>query len=159
MKALILPCGQTALVDDEDFERVSTEKWHVNHGYVVRRVRHSDGTKTALYMHREVMGEFEGFDIDHADGNKLNNTRANLRLATRTDNNANSKPRAGCSSVYKGVAWLKGCKRWMAYIRKSGKRTYLGYFTDEIEAAKAYNRAAIEMFGEFARPNHIPSPA
>jgi hypothetical protein len=155
MKRLALKCGLVVLLDDEDFEAVSRFGWHVSHnGYAIRRERLPDGRKRVIYMHCEIFGAAPE-DIDHADGSKLNNCRANLRPASRTMNNANSKPRVGCSSPFKGVAWVKSCKRWWAYINRDGKRKPLGYFSDEIEAAKAYNTAAINLFGEFARLNPV----
>ena len=85
-------------------------------------------------MHKVIFGDSGKFDVDHIDGNKLNNCQSNLRLATRSLNNANSKPRIGCSSKYKGVAWIKSYKKWWAYIGLNGKRTSLGYFDDEAAA-------------------------
>lgn len=106
-------------------------------------------------MHSVIFGDVGALDIDHRDGNKLNNCRSNLRAADRTMNNANSRPRVGCSSQFKGVAWLKSIGKWWAYINKGGKRISLGYFLVEVEAARAYNAAASSLFGEFARQNVI----
>lgn len=154
MKQMKLSNGSIVLLDDGDFANISKRKWHVSHnGYAIRRIELPSGTKKLVYMHKEIFGDSGNFDIDHIDGNKLNNCRANLRLATRSFNNANSKPRVGCSSKYKGVAWVKNCRKWWAYINLHGKRTSLGYFNDETEAAMAYDAAAIDMFGEFARTN------
>ncbi|WP_432734726.1 HNH endonuclease [Ralstonia solanacearum] len=157
MKLLIIDCGRhVALVDDDMYEELASYKWRVSHnGYAFRHPR-VDGTKQQMiYMHKVIMGDRPGYDIDHADGNKLNNVRDNLRFASRSQNNMNARPREGCSSQFKGVAWLRGCKRWWAYINKDGKRTSLGYFIDETDAARAYNAAAKNLFGEFARLNTI----
>lgn len=152
----LIPVGKDAfaLVDDEDFEAVSALAWHLTEsGYAVWRGR-EHGRKKTLRMHRLILGDVKG-DVDHIDGNKLNNQRSNLRPATRTQNNGNCRPRSGCSSRYKGVAWVRNYGKWWAYINLNGKRKNLGYFDDEMDAARAYNAAAIQVFGEFARPNSI----
>ena len=109
-------------------------------------------------MHRLVMAAVSGQSVDHIDGNGLNNQRANLRLATQSQNLANSSGRPH-SSKYKGVFWSKDeryKRRWWARIKKNGKSTHLGIFATEEEAAAAYNQAAIEMFGDFSRINVLP---
>lgn len=104
-------------------------------------------------MHRMILDAKPGQLIDHKDGDGLNNTRANLRIATPSNNNQNSKPQKGGSSAYKGVSWFKRYKKWQVIITVNGRNKSLGYFIHEIEAAKAYDEAAIREFGEFARPN------
>lgn len=154
MKEITLKCGAVVFVDDGDHELVAAHNWHVSHnGYAVRRVRKPDGTKPIIYMHREIFGMTAG-DIDHADGNRLNNTRSNLRDATRTQNNANSRMRGG-SSQFKGVCWHRQIRRWIAYISFGGKRKHIGTFRQERAAAEAYNEAAKKLFGEFARLNPV----
>jgi hypothetical protein len=108
----------------------------------------------ATLLHRLIMG-FGPSDprVDHIDGDGLNNRRSNLREATQGQNNANQRPQVGKSSRYKGVSWFKPAKMWRAYIKVGGVISWLGYFHDEKEAAKAYDEAAVEAWGEFARPN------
>jgi len=89
--------------------------------------------------------------IDHVDGNRQNNTLLNLRWATSEQNNSNRKKRENTSSIYKGVSFKKNIGKWAAQI----KRVHLGYFEDEIEAAKVYNQKAVETFGEYAKLNEI----
>ena len=157
MKLIAVSGGHFAKVDDADFERLSQLTWHLSDsGYAIRRVGPRAGPKVTVRMHLVVFGANIELDVDHRDGDKLNCQRENLRAATRTLNNANSRPRVGCSSRFKGVAWVKGYGRWWAYINRDGKRKNLGYFDDEIEAALAYNAAAPALFGEFARINVIP---
>ena len=108
-------------------------------------------------MHRAILNAPKGLLVDHIDGNGLNNRKSNLRLCTFAQNAHNSRPRRNSSSRYKGVCWHKLKKKWTVSIYKGGKRTYLGYYDDEIEAALAYDRKAEELFGEFAYlnfPNH-----
>ena len=94
-------------------------------------------------------------EIDHIDGDKSNNHPANLRAATRSQNSANKLSHQGSSSKYLGVHWIASTSKWRARISKDGKSKCLGLFTDEKEAAKAYNKAAPEMHGEFANLNKI----
>jgi len=92
-------------------------------------------------------------EVDHVDGNPMNNYLSNLRWATRGENQRNCKSRSGSSSKYLGITWHKRDNKWQAQIKIEGKRKHLGYFTDEVEAAKVYDAAAREHNGEFARPN------
>lgn len=95
--------------------------------------------------------------IDHIDKNKLNNKIENLRECKKKCFNAvNSFVRSDSSSNFKGVAWHKSSKKWQSSVFKDGKRHYLGLFIDPVEAAKAYNKKAQELFGEFAHLNKIP---
>lgn len=93
--------------------------------------------------------------IDHIDGNKSNNAICNLRLADKSKNGFNRKKTPVFSSIFKGVVWSKKYQKWEAKINAGGKRHYLGYFHCEHEAAHAYNKAAIELHGEYARLNPI----
>ena len=91
--------------------------------------------------------------VDHIDGDKLNNHWENLRWATYSENNRNRAKRANATSSYYGVSWSKQSNKWTAQIEIEGKRTNLGFYTDEKEAAQAFNKSAIEHYGEFARLN------
>ena len=91
--------------------------------------------------------------VDHIDHDKANNQMTNLRWATLSENQGNQQLQANTSSKYKGVSWHKRIKRWNAKIMHKGKRIHLGYFDDDIDAAKAYNAKAIELFGEYAYLN------
>lgn len=92
----------------------------------------------------------DGFDVDHINGNRDDNTAANLRLATRSQNIANSKISARNTSGVKGVTWSKRERKWMTQIRVEGKRIGLGYYHHIDDAAKAYREAAVRYFGQFA---------
>ena len=98
--------------------------------------------------------------LDHIDGNPANNNITNLRAATFSQNQRNRKKGKfykgkPTSSIYKGVTWDKGAKKWMVQIMINDKNKYCGYFDSEIEAAKTYDKAAIEAFGEFAKINEV----
>lgn len=92
-------------------------------------------------------------DIDHINKIKTDNRVINLRDVSRSQNNMNGKSAKGATSKYLGVSWSANAGKWVAQITKNYQHKYIGCFSCEIEAAKAYDRAAIEMFGEHARPN------
>lgn len=141
--------GRFALVNDADAELVRRYNWYAkvsgNSIYACARV---NGRLTR--MHVLIMGRR---GIDHKDTNGLNNQRSNLRPATRPQNGANARPRIGGSSSYKGVSWCRNRGKWQAHIRVAGRSRGLGYFTDEVAAAKAYDTAAREAWGDFSRTN------
>lgn len=104
------------------------------------------------FLHRVLLGE-PPCEVDHRNGNGLDNRRSNLRLATHAQNLANTRPRIGTSSRFKGVSWFRSKRRWEAYICVERQKRRLGYFHDEEAAARAYDAAALEAWGEFALTN------
>jgi len=159
MAQIKLTQGKYALVDDEDFEQLNKYKWyacanHVGDFYAIRNSKTVNGKRHAIAMHREILGLHynDGKQGDHKNHNTLDNRHRNLRIATRNQNMHNSKSSVG-TSKYKGVAWVQRDKKWGAYIRLNGKNKSLGYYTDEIKAAKAYDKAAKKLFSEFAFTN------
>ena len=158
MKRIKLTQGQFALVDNEDFAKVSGYKWyavkHRNTFYALTSIR--KGNKiTSLKMHRLILGlrRCDGKITDHRDRNGLNNQKANLRLCTNQQNGQNKRPQKGGTSKYKGVYWHKPREKWCGKVATNGKNQHLGYFVGEAEAAKAYDKKAKELFGEFAYLN------
>ena len=143
------------LVDDKDFEMLSKHKWHIlqqkHTSYAITHIKRN-GKQTTLRMHRLVMGEPQGMQVDHIDGDGLNNQRFNLRACTNKQNSMNQRSTYG-SSRYKGVSWNKANSKWQAHIQKDGKLRRLGYYGSETEAAKAYDEGARKHFGEFAYLN------
>lgn len=147
--------GQVAIIDDEDWPIVKEYKWHTNKiadiYYAASTIRKESGKQTVLFMHRLLMGEPKML-IDHKNGDGLDNRKENLRVASCKQNAMNQKSNGGASK-YKGVTFHKRDKYWQASIVIDGSLKYLGSFKNEEEAAKAYNKAAVEHFGEFARLN------
>ncbi len=157
-KKIPLTQGQVALVDDEDFERLNQHKWCACKGhntfYAARNTPPQNGKRRKVYMHRDILGLPEGVQTDHRYGRGLDNRRANLRPATNQQNHFNLCSQSkNKTSKYKGVSWHKGTQKWRAQIQYNGKVIYLGLFDNEIEAAKAYDCKAREMFGQFALLN------
>jgi hypothetical protein len=148
VKRIPLGDGQYAYVDAADYEWLSKYNWRLQNGYAARR----DKTRTT-YMHNEIMKPPQGMMVDHANHNKLDNTRANLRNCTRQENTQNNRKHMGSSSRFKGVGYNTQRGKWFSKIYFEGQRVWLGYFEDEAEAGQAYDRAAVERFGEFACVN------
>jgi hypothetical protein len=122
--------------------------------YAKTAVRKENGAQTTLYMQQFIFPEAE--EIDHKDGDGLNNRRENLRPATHSQNMSNRKKfknKAFKSSKFLGVHWREEVKKFRAYITLNRKRLNIGHFEDEIEAAKKYDEKAKEIFGDFARLN------
>lgn len=152
--------GQFAIVDAADFEWLNQWKWTANWNqhasrFYATRWQGTRKAKKLIQMHRLLMGcdIGDGIKIDHANRDSLDNTRKNLRKCTDQQNQGNTAKAQGCSSVFKGVSKMKSGK-WRASIRLlDGKTKHLGVFLVEAEAAKAYDAAAIEKYGEFALIN------
>jgi len=104
-------------------------------------------------MHHDVLKVGSNTQLDHRNGNGLDNRRRNLRRATPQQNSRNQKKRTGCTSRYKGVRWFQRLLKWHAYICVDYRQIHLGYFIEEKDAAKAYDRAAKRYFKGFARLN------
>lgn len=161
MKKIPLTRGKFAVVNDIDYTFLHQWKWYFHAGYAVRNSSKSDGfiKRQTIFMHRVVLsrklGHSDFQETDHKNQNKLDNRRNNLRPATCSQNHGNSSIQQQGSSKFKGVSWHKNHKKWQARIQFEGQLKYLGLFIDEIEAAKAYNKAALEQFVEFACLNPV----
>jgi hypothetical protein len=148
VRMIALGDGCYAYVDAADYEWLNQWQWHLENGYAARREKDK-----AIFMHRQIMQPSHGMLVDHIDGNKANNCRANLRVCTRLENTRNNRKHSGSSSRFKGVSYSKQMHKWCARCRCKGNRYLLGYFDSEVEAARAYDRKAVELFGVFARLN------
>ena len=144
-----------ALVDDEDYARVSGYKWNAK---VISNRVYSITTYIKL-VHQptlaNVIMQRYGVQFDHIDRNGLNNSKSYLRVVTQSENCLNRSKSTNCSSKYKGVCWCKFGRNWKAYITRYGKRIYLGRFKDEEAATKAFDAKAKELHGEFAVLNFV----
>lgn len=160
-KWIDLTQGKGTVVDNEDYSYLRQFKWSAtkkgNSYYVSRNVRVMSGFggQVQVFMHRAILNALKGQEVDHVDGDGLNNQRYNLRFCTRRGNISNQSGHSNRVSKYKGVYWDKNARKWHAQIKTNGKQKYLGLFVNEIDAAKAYNKAALTAFGEFANINDL----
>lgn len=142
MKEIQLSQGKVALVDDEDFDMLNVFKWSALCTIGKRRLnfyasRMTGGKNSVcVYMHRIIMKPPPEMQVDHIDGNGLNNQKSNLRVVTHRQNQQNLHFKK--SSKYPGVCWEKKKKKWMASLQISGKSKTLGCFDTEEEAHQAY---------------------
>lgn len=161
MKEIPLTQGKVALVDVEDYERINKYKWHYNSGYAVRQIRvePSDGYKNRqkkLFMHRVILNikvSYKYEEIDHINGNSIDNRKENLRAVEHKQNCQNRKIQSNNKSKYKGVHLQKDCKRYRADISVNSKQVYLGMYETAVQAAIVYNVAAIKYYGKYAKLN------
>ena len=141
--------GKCALVDDENYEYLNQWRWYVQpSGYAVRKPNFSN----PIYMHKLIVKVPEGLEADHISGDKLDNRKSNLRVATHAQNMRNTKLRNDNTSGYKGVWWHKDNKKWIAEIRVDGVKHHLGSFLDIKEAFKIYQLAVIKYHGVWGSP-------
>jgi hypothetical protein len=155
MKEIPLTQDKVALVDDEDFEVLSKYKWYYKRGYAMKTTYLDEGKRITEFMHRVILGIMNDLHTDHINNNGLDNRRSNLRKCTVSQNQMNRGIHKNNTSGYKGVMWHKLHKKWFSRIAINGKRYYMGEFKDKIDAARAYNEAALKYHGEFARINNI----
>ena len=158
--------GKCAIVDDADYLRVRRFKWFAHKSetgiwYAVRSLK-ADGVRMDIGMHRLLLGAGSEQEVDHRDGDGLNNRRENIRLCTKRQNARNRKQRPWPtkSSVFQGVCWSTRVRRWRAYICAGplnalghSKQIYIGQFLTEEDAAAAYDVYALRLFGSFAKTN------
>lgn len=151
MKTIPISGGQIALVDDEDFEMLAGFKWTAQkrkRGFHAARYV----GKKYVYMHRTILAAPARIEVDHRDGNGLNNQRYNLRLATKSQNGMAFRHLKG-KSEYRGVSWHAGAQKWTAKVQANGKEYYLGLFQSPEDAARTRDVAATQYHGPFATLN------
>lgn len=151
-----ISAGRYVLVDAQDVEAVRQHRWTAQEGkagcWYAYRSQSIGGRRRKIYLHRQLAGAPAGTKVDHWNGDGLDCRRHNLRVCTNQQNMQNIRRGRG-RSAFKGVAWFKRDRRWRAYIVLDAKQQHLGYFDDEQTAARAYDAAAVRMFGEFANLN------
>jgi hypothetical protein len=159
-KVLEVPVGggrYSAFVDAQDAPNVLSLRWYVRSDDNDRFYADTKIDGRDVPMHRIILGLTDPkIAGDHRDHIGINNTRSNIRPATSQQNGINTRKRSGHTSRYKGVSWKTVYGRWVVTIELDGKKKHLGYCTDETEAARIYNDAARELFGEFACLNDVP---
>ncbi len=153
MKEIRLTQGKVALVDDEDFEWLSKQKWNA---HKIRETWYATrhGADGSFYMHRVIMNAPTDKLVDHIDGNGLNNQKGNLRIASNAENLWNQGRHKNNTSGYKGIYLDKRCNKWAVQIRANRSSPQcMGYFETAEEAARVYDNAAKKLHGKFARLN------
>ncbi len=146
--------GKYAIVDGKDYLKLYKFNWYAKQScgtFYAKRSQRLNGRKKEILMHRQIMQPERGFCIDHKNHIGLDNRRKNLRQATHAQNNYNRKKIPGTgSSIYKGVILQKDHSKFYASIKVNRRKIFLGYFDNEIDAARAYDEAARKLQGEFA---------
>lgn len=154
MRKIKLTQNKFALVSDRDYYKLNKFKWYPDKGtntfYVVRNSKDIFGKHLKVRMHHDILGKFVGKEIDHKDGNGLNNQRSNLRICSHSENQHNRNKYKCNTSGYKGVSWHKGKSKWSAQIRMSGVLIHLGDYTSKLKAYKAYCEACRKYHGKFS---------
>ena len=160
MKLIPLSQGQFAKVSDHRYEELNKHKWCARwnpstSSYYAQRSIYPGGRagKTTIQMHREIMG-FEprdGKEVDHWNGDTLDNQDQNLRDGSDGDNPKSRRLNKNSTSGLKGVSWRKQANKWVAQIQNEGKKEFLGYHATKEEAHAAYCEAATRLHGDFAR--------
>jgi hypothetical protein len=156
VKEISLTQGKVALVDDCDFEHLSRFRWYAFRTPYMWYARRNESAliapRTTIWMHRAILGAQAKQIVDHLDDNGLNNTRANIRLCTKSQNGTRQRKYTIANSRFKGVT--PHGNGWVAQIwRGEGVKGYIGFFHTEQEAAMAYDIEAVKRSGEFTRPN------
>lgn len=148
--------GEHAIVDESDYADLVKWRWfYTNAGYASRATNQGRKKWISIPMHRYLLKAPKGQDVDHINGNKLDNRRCNLRLVTRSHNKARGGVTKRNTSGYRGVSWDKRANKWLSIIIVNGKRIHIGLFDDIKAAAMAYNREALYYFGEYSYWNEI----
>ena len=153
MKIKLTNCDKETIIDDEDFEKLPTHNWRLNsYGYVVGFQKIAVGVYNRhSFLHRIITNCPKGLEVDHINGDKLDNRKSNLRIVTGQQNKMNRLAYKNNKLGLKGVC--KDGKKYKATIKKNGIKKHIGLFNTPEEAARAYDKEAKKAFGEYARPN------
>jgi len=149
MAEILLDNGMKAVIDDDDYEKISSRKWYARKGgstyyayTIFTKYKNGKRCKSGEAMHREILNlaHADGNVCDHINGNGLDNRKQNLRKTNASINGLNCKNYKNNTSGFRGVNWNKGIRKWTSYIRINGEKKYLGSFTDKQEASSVYNK-------------------
>ena len=152
---LPLTQGFTCIIDADDFPEISKHHWCYDKGYAMRTIYVGGGKTKCLYLHVHILGKKSGLEIDHINGNRLDNRKINLRHVTRRQNIHNKVSNRNSSSKHKGVYWHSKDKKWVSQIKIDGRKFHLGTYATESDAAWVYNVWAESLFGKYARLNAL----
>jgi dephospho-CoA kinase len=160
MKEIPLTPNGKALVDDDDYGRVSVHQWRadISHGYVYANIRNEDGGFKKTYLHRFIMNPQDGFVVDHINRDKKDNRKENLQVVTQQENAMYQKRNPHPNSGYIGVRPSKTGAKWRSSIMVGGEEIYIGRFDNRHDAAREYNETAIRLLGSRADLNEIYVP-
>lgn len=154
-REIVLTRGRRAIVDACDYPTLSRYSWRYSNGRAARSINfldpHGKWRNRSVYMHRSILNAPTEMEVDHINGDALDNRRCNLRLATRQENQMNKGAMYRARCRYVGVS-PEG-SRFVAHIMHKGRRYRIGAFDTDIEAARARDVKALELCGEFARLN------
>jgi hypothetical protein len=150
MQLIPLTKGKFAIVDDEDYPALACQKWTAHNGGYAYRM---NADRSGVLMHRLITNAPAGMDVDHINGDGFDNRRANLRVGTHAENMRNQRIGKAGHPLFKGIHFEKQRQVWQAHITINYKHRYLGSFETAEQAAVAYDTAARELFGQFARTN------
>ena len=138
MKKIKLSNGKYALVDNDDFPRLSNHSWHTDRSGYVKRMHNYKDKSSSIYMHRVILGASKGKEVDHINRNKLDNRKHNLRFCTHSQNMMNLNVQSSSKSGCRGVTWRKDMNMWRVRFIKDKKVYHLGNFFSVKEAKKAW---------------------
>jgi hypothetical protein len=148
--------GKEFIIDDEDYPKVKLFTWYISKiGYVVSDIG-PRGKRRQIRLHRLLLNVLDAKTlVDHINRNELDNRKSNLRIANKQQNGANAELSKHNTSGFKGVSYKADKGKWKSYIAVNGRQIHAGYFNTAAEAARQYNKLAIQYFGTFANINHM----
>lgn len=156
-RLITLTQGKYAVVDEDDYEKLSKHKWFATKDkktFYARRMMVGAQGRRMVMMHRVILNYYGKMQIDHINGNGLDNRKENIRICTPSQNQRNRNKSANKTSIYKGVSRTK-YGTWHAYFRYNGKQINLGAYNKEEDAAQKHNTIAILLWGKYAKLNAI----
>jgi hypothetical protein len=154
-----LSLGYSAVIDASDVQLVAGSNWYAKRGrntiYAIRAVYVGDQKSTSEHLHRIILGAQQGVQVDHIDGDGLNNRRANLRAVSASENAMNQRLRKNNTSGHRGVSYCAARNKWIAQIQAFNNYYHLGKFETKEEAIIAYMRASAELHEEFGEASRV----